>query len=75
MQALMYTTLCTKRNVPDFEWERIFKLLILAIEHPLLLQEEFDAEFGNVREELSARSNNHFRQLGCAYPQSLRFGG
>jgi predicted Zn-dependent peptidase len=29
------------------------------------LQEEFDAEFGNVREELSARANNHYRQLGA----------
>ncbi len=43
----------------------MFKLLILAIEHPLFLQEEFDAEFGNVREELAARANNHYRQLGA----------
>lgn len=57
---IVYETECA-----DFEWERIFKLLLLAIEHPLFLQEEFDAEFGNVREELSARSNNHFRQLGA----------
>lgn len=57
---IIYETECA-----DFEWERIFKLLILAIEHPLFLQEEFDAEFGNVREELSARANNHFRQLGA----------
>lgn len=57
---IIYETECA-----DFEWERIFKLLILAIEHPLFLQEEFDAEFGNVREELSARSNNHYRQLGA----------
>lgn len=49
----------------DFEWERVFKLLILAIEHPLFLQEEFDAEAGNVREELAARANNHYRQLGA----------
>lgn len=49
----------------DFEWERVFKLLLLSIEHPLFLQEEFDAEFGNVREELSARANNHYRQLGA----------
>lgn len=57
---IIYETECA-----DFEWERIFKLLILAIEHPLFLQEEFDAEFGNVREELSARANNHYRQLGA----------
>lgn len=57
---IIYETECA-----DFEWERVFKLLILAIEHPLFLQEEFDAEFGNVREELSARANNHYRQLGA----------
>lgn len=57
---IIYETECA-----DFEWERIFKLLVLAIEHPLFLQEEFDAEFGNVREELSARANNHYRQLGA----------
>ncbi|MFA5004150.1 MAG: pitrilysin family protein [Candidatus Saccharimonadales bacterium] len=50
----------------DFEWERILKLLILSITKPLFLQEEFDAEFGNVQEELAARANNHFRQLGAS---------
>ncbi|MEO6761862.1 MAG: insulinase family protein [Candidatus Saccharimonadales bacterium] len=49
----------------DFEWERVLDLLILSITHPLFLQEEFDAEAGNVREELAARANNHFRQLGA----------
>ncbi|HSX30771.1 MAG TPA: insulinase family protein [Candidatus Saccharimonadales bacterium] len=57
---IIYETECA-----DFEWERVFKLLVLAIEHPLFLQEEFDAEFGNVREELAARANNHYRQLGA----------
>jgi len=57
---IVYETECA-----DFEWERVFKLLVLAIEHPLFLQEEFDAEVGNVREELSARANNHYRQLGA----------
>ena len=57
---IVYETECA-----DFEWERVIKLLLLAIERPLFLQEEFDAEFGNVREELSARANNHFRQLGA----------
>lgn len=50
----------------DFEWERVFGLLRTAIDRPLFLQEEFDAEFGNVREELAARANNHYRQLGAA---------
>lgn len=50
----------------DFEWDRIFGLLLTAITKPLFLDEEFDAEFGNVREELTARSNNHFRHLSLA---------
>jgi len=57
---IIYETECA-----DFEWERVFKLLILSIERPLFLQEEFDAEAGNVREELAARANNHYRQLGA----------
>jgi zinc protease len=58
---IVYETECA-----DFEWERVFNLLLLAITKPLFLQEEFDAEAGNVREELAARANNHFRQLGAA---------
>lgn len=50
----------------DFEWERILDLTLLAISEPLFLEEEFLAEFGNVREELSSRSNNHFRHLSLA---------
>lgn len=50
----------------DFEWDRVLGLIILAITKPLFLEEEFQAEFGNVREELAARSNNHFRHLGIA---------
>lgn len=50
----------------DFEWDRILELLIVAITEPLFLQEEFEAEFGNVREELTARSNNHFRHLSLS---------
>ncbi len=48
----------------DFEWQRVLGLIITAIEKPLFLQEEFEAESGNVREELAARANNHYRQLG-----------
>lgn len=54
----------------EFEWERLLKLLILSITRPLFLQEEFEAEVGNVREELAARANNHFRQLGASTRQS-----
>ncbi|HUC88057.1 MAG TPA: pitrilysin family protein [Candidatus Binatia bacterium] len=50
----------------DFEWDRILDLLILAITQPLFLEEDFKAEFGNVREEMTYRSNNHFRQLSLA---------
>lgn len=50
----------------DFEWDRILDLMLLAISHPLFLQEEFDAELGNVREELNGRANNHFRHLSLA---------
>jgi predicted Zn-dependent peptidase len=58
---IIYETECA-----DFEWERVFNLLLLAITKPLFLQEEFDAEMGNVREELAARANNHYRQLGAS---------
>ncbi len=58
---IVYETECA-----DFEWKRVYGLLLTAIERPLFLQEEFDAEFGNVREELAARANNHYRQLGAA---------
>lgn len=57
----------------DFEWERILKLLLVSITEPLFLREEFQAEFGNVREELTARANNHFRHLSLALRESYGF--
>ncbi|HSX44561.1 MAG TPA: pitrilysin family protein [Candidatus Saccharimonadales bacterium] len=57
----------------DFEWDRIADLLITAITKPLFLDEEFEAEFGNVREELNARSNNHFRHLSLALREAYGF--
>ncbi len=57
----------------DFEWDRIASLLLTAITKPLFLEEEFKAEFGNVREELMARSNNHFRHLSLALRESYGF--
>lgn len=57
----------------DFEWNRILDLLLVAISQPLFLEEEFKAEFGNVREELEARSNNHFRHLSLALRQHYGF--
>jgi predicted Zn-dependent peptidase len=55
----------------DFEWDRILGLLLLAITKPLFLDEEFNAEFGNVEEEMAARSNNHFRRLSLEMRQAL----
>jgi predicted Zn-dependent peptidase len=57
----------------DFEWERILELLLVSITEPLFLREEFQAEFGNVREELTARANNHFRHLSLALRESYGF--
>lgn len=57
----------------DFEWQRIVELMLLAISKPLFLSDEFDAEVGNVREELTARSNNHFRHLSLALREHYGF--
>jgi predicted Zn-dependent peptidase len=57
----------------EFEWDRIFDLLLIAITKPLFLQEEFDAEFGNVREELQSLSNSHFRHLSLALHEKYGF--
>jgi len=54
----------------DFEWDRVLGLLLLAITKPLFLEEEFRAEFGNVQEEMVARSNNHFRRLSLEMRQA-----
>ncbi len=55
----------------DFEWDRVLGLMLLAITKPLFLDEEFTAEFGNVQEEMSARSNNHFRRLSLEMRKQL----
>lgn len=47
----------------DFEWDRVLDLLRLAITKPLLLPEEFKAEYGNVREEMSGYLNSNPRVL------------
>lgn len=57
----------------DFEWERIADLLLVAISKPLFLEEEYKAEFGNVREEMISRSNNHFRHLSLALRQAYGY--
>ncbi len=55
----------------DFEWQRVLGLLFDAISSPLFLQEEFDTEKSNVREELMSRSNNHFRHLNLGLRQAM----
>jgi len=55
----------------DFEWDRVLGLLLTAITKPLFLEEEFKAEFGNVEEEMAARSNNHFRRLSLEMREAL----
>ena len=55
----------------DFEWSRVLGLLLTAISKPLFLDEEFKAEFGNVREEMASHSNNHFRRLGLEMRKEL----
>ncbi|MDB5185413.1 MAG: hypothetical protein JWN38_1221 [Candidatus Saccharibacteria bacterium] len=55
----------------DFEWQRVLELLLIAISKPLFLEEEFAAEYGNVKEEMAARSNNHFRRLSLEMRQAL----
>lgn len=47
----------------DFEWQRILELMLVAISQPLFLADEYKAEYGNVKDELVSRSNNHFRTL------------
>jgi predicted Zn-dependent peptidase len=55
----------------DFEWDRIVELMLIAITKPLFLEEEFASEFGNVQEEMAARSNNHFRRLSLEMRKAL----
>ncbi len=57
----------------DFEWDRIADLLMTAISKPLFLEDEFVAEASNVREELTGRSNNHFRHLSLALREAFGF--
>jgi predicted Zn-dependent peptidase len=55
----------------DFEWERILDLLTLAFSEPYFSKAEFDAECGNVRDELIGRANNHGRTLSIAMYESF----
>ena len=47
----------------DFEWERILDLQLLSIGEPKFNSTEFEAEKGNVRNELTGYLNNNARLL------------
>lgn len=57
----------------DFEWDRVLNLIMLSMSKPMFLQTEFDAEMGNVKEELTGYLSNYFRQLGIALSERLGF--
>ena len=57
----------------DFEWDRMLDLLMLSISKPLFLKEEFTAEMGNVKEELTGYLSNYFRQLGVSLGERIGF--
>ncbi len=57
----------------DFETERILDLLCLAIEAPLFLESEFQAEQANVREELKSRKNQHDTELSLIVENRMGF--
>ena len=57
----------------DFEWDRVLKLLCIAISKPLFLDEEFTAEYGNVYEEMLGRSNSHSGTLAFEMSKKLGF--
>jgi predicted Zn-dependent peptidase len=51
------TSLAYYSTCADFEWRRILKHMLLQLESPKFLEPEFQAEFGNVKEELALRWN------------------
>ncbi len=55
----------------DFEWDRVLDLMLTAISKPLFLEDEFASEYGNVQEEMTARSNDHFRKLNLKMRKEL----
>lgn len=57
----------------DFEWERVMRLQFQSLAKPLFLQPEFEAEFGNIRDELVSYTNNHFRSLSSQMSQTFGF--
>lgn len=60
-------------EVADSEWDRVLRLQQISLTKPLFLPAEFDAEFGNIRDELISLSNNHFRALSGKMSQAFGF--
>lgn len=60
-------------EVADSEWDRVLRLQQISLTKPLFLQAEFDAEFGNIHDELISLSNNHFRALSGKISQGFGF--
>lgn len=64
--SMVYEAACA-----DFEWDRILNLQKVAITTPRFNSEEFDAEKGNVRSELTGYLNNHNRVMWPRIQQAL----
>lgn len=60
-------------EIADFEWRRVLELLWEGLSKPLFLQAEFEAEFGNIRDELYSYTNNHFRELNGEIDKTFGF--
>lgn len=60
----------------EFEWDRILDLQKVAITSPRFLDEELEAESGNVHEELTGYLNSHprllWQQIGLAVGDPLK---
>ncbi len=57
----------------DFEWERVLRLQLMALAKPLFLEAEFEAEVGNIRDEMVSRSNQHFWLLYAQMNKAFGF--
>lgn len=68
-----YYTVAYVGEVADFEWDRVLRLQQISLAKPLFLQAEFDAESGNIRDELVSYTNNHFRALSVQMSQDFGF--
>lgn len=60
-------------EIADFECDRVLELSLKSLAKPLFLQQEFDAEIGNIRDELTSYTNNHFRELGSEMSKAYGF--